>query len=168
MQAVQVDPAADAWAVSITHVSNGPRVLTRGMPRLPPEVLRGGSLQMQLLVEAEVDANGVVQSVEVESTRSNLEGRNAARRTAKVEEAWEDAFLRWTFLPEQVEGEPIASRIRMPVDICMQRVRSGGTPESCFEDEADKADDRPNVPAGVALADEPAARLKTDVVGRTL
>lgn len=170
LQAERVDATADAWAVRITHVSNGPRVRSRGMPQWPLEVLRGGSLQMQLLIEAEVDAQGVVRSVQVESTRSNLKGRAGARRTALITKAWEEAFLRWTFLPEQVEGEPIASRITMPMNLCVERV-TGRTPKSatCYKDDVDTVDHRrPNVPEGVALADEPATRLKTDVIGRVL
>lgn len=171
LRAEQVDAAADAWAVRITHASNGPRVLSRGMPRLPLEILRGGSLQMQLLIEADVDAQGVVRSVQVESTRSNLKGRTGARRTARVEEAWEDAFSRWTFLPEQVQGQPIASHITMPMSICVERLKAGAKRDSptCFEDDADAGDDRrPNIPDGVALAEEPVARLKTNVIGRVL
>lgn len=170
LKAEQVDATADAWAVRITHVSNGPRVRSRGMPQWPLEVLRGGSLQMQLLIEAEVDAQGVVRSVQVESTRSNLKGRAGARRTALITKAWEDAFLRWTFLPEQVEGEPIASRITMPMSLCVERVTGQARKSpTCHKDDVDTVDDdRRSVPEGVALADEPATRLKTDVIGRVL
>jgi hypothetical protein len=58
----------------------------------------------------------------------------------------------------------------MPMNLCVERV-TGRTPKSptCFKDNVDAVDDRrPNVPKGVALADEPAARLKTDVIGRVL
>jgi TonB family protein len=94
--------------VQIDSATTGPGYAKAGPPRYPVEALRKRQAG-EVVVEAEVDANGRVTSARI--ARSNA-GRLLERSAL-------DAVKRWVLIPETVDGIPIASTALLPVTFCI-------------------------------------------------
>ncbi len=140
----------DAYALRIIHASNGPAYDQIQPPRYPLTALRSRTAA-RLVLAVEIDADGKVVAATVDSIRST-----GNRHTKMLSTHTIDAVSKWTFIPEQVAGQPIGSSIKVPVNFCLD-----GVP--CFEDDAANGSGG-NEP----IAERPAVQLKTEVTGRRL
>ncbi len=157
---VTLEPnASNGYVVRVDHVNTGGGIAKTLAPTFPVSVLRRESDTFSALavVQVHYDAAGKVIGAEV------------APGAPEVDRAVSDAALKsvrhWTFQPERVGGHALASSAYVP--ICFTLTRDRRAPA------ADCASWTPpgastTVANGGSLALEPAATLKSDVIGRTL
>ena len=117
-------PRGDEYALRVADVSLGaPDPGTRQPPAYPPAAIDEHlSAQVSLLLQ--VDADGTVQDVHVEQVSlSERMGKRDERYRGYFAEASREAAMDWTFeMGEIIGGEPVAARIRVPVEFGMQRL----------------------------------------------
>jgi TonB family protein len=92
------------YTMRITRAHTGPRALKRPAPKYPQRELkrhRAGSV----LLRVEVQADGSVAKVEADEEYSD-----AGFVAASVQ-----AVRRWTFEPERIGGQPVPTRLEIPV-----------------------------------------------------
>ena len=155
---VTLEPGAnDSYAVRVDGVRTGGAVSQIKAPVFPTSLLQHKSVLEQnsaalVVVEAHYDQDGKVVSVA------------PAPGAPKVQKALSKAVMTavkgWTFTPERVAGHGVAAGAYVPV--CFAMAANGA---DCGKWSPLAGADIGN---GVAFALEPAATLKSDVIGRTL
>lgn len=90
----------------ILSASTGPAFETLSQPEYPTSELRRGEGGVVVL-QVEVDATGAVTAVDFHGAKQ--------RATRSMANAARDAAWQWQFIPEQVDGNPIASTVLVPV-----------------------------------------------------
>jgi len=151
---VRATPINDGeeYELRIIDASNGPAYGQAPAPRYPMNALRN-HVSAKIELEVDIRADGTVAGARVESLRLSKE-----RYGTLISQAAVDAVMQWTFLPEQVDGRAIPATVHVPITFCVQR-------RSCFNDAEGQSD---SATPQQLIAEEPAVRLLTDVVGRTL
>lgn len=145
----------DAFVLRISSASAGPGTSMNTPPRYPPEAVRA-MIDARIVLRVSYDESGKTTDVE---TLDLALSRERKRTAARFEEATHEAVSQWHFIPEVVDGRPIAGSVQVPVSFCIKR--SARQP-SCFEEQKAK------FPDGTLLAEQPATRLRTEVVGTRL
>lgn len=117
-------PQGGDYALRVADVLLGaPDPATRQPPVYPPAALDEHlSARVSLLLQ--VDANGTVQDVHVEQVSlSERMGKREERFRGYFAKASREAAMAWTFeMGEIIGGEPVAARLRVPVDFEMRRL----------------------------------------------
>lgn len=156
---VTLDPVGEkGYAVRVDSVSTGGRIAKTNAPHFPASALRGGSNGMAALavVETRYDEAGKVIAAEL------------APGAPKVDRAIGNAAVKsvqgWTFQPESVGGHGLAATVYVP--ICFAVAPQGSRAPACPSWTPPGA--RAAVAEGSSFALEPAATLKSDVIGHTL
>jgi len=149
---------ADGYAVRVINAMTGGGIAKSTAPRIPISALRSGSHGFSALVVVEVryNAAGKVVAAEV------APGAPKVDRT--VSKATIESVRGWTFRPESVGGHALASTAYVP--ICFTVAPMGSAPPACPDWTPPGA--RGAVGNGGSFALEPAATLKSDVIGHTL
>jgi TonB family protein len=131
------------------------------IPRYPMEQARAGhTAALSLLLE--VDESGKVTNATVTEYRltSRASAKAAKARTA-FETASREAVMQWKFSPERVAGKALASRVRVPIDFCMD---SGPCRPLSDKDKKDKVEaDTASLPSGTAVALDSVVKIKTQI-----
>lgn len=158
---VEVEELAnDGYAVRVLRASTGGRVDQMPPVRLLPDnaaLIRSGSFSSLVVLKIHYDESGSVVSAE------------PAPGAPEVQKSLSKSVIRaakqWTFQPERVGGHGIASTVYLP--ICFS-VRSANekSDHGCQKWAPHEASG--SIADGTAFALEPAATLKSDVVGRLL
>ncbi len=151
--------ANDGYAVRVLRASTGGRVDNASTAPIFPTSgapLRSGSLSGLVVLKIRYDESGSVISAE------------PAPGAPKVQKALSRSAIRavreWTFQPERVGGHGIASTVYVP--ICFSVSTSRQPDDGCKEWASPEAPK--GIAEGAAFALEPAATLKSDVVGQLL
>lgn len=145
----------DAYALRIASARNGPAFGEMTPPRYPPRALRSAT-GGEVVVLVDIAADGTVADAQLASSTAAPGSRSL--HLPDLEKSALKAVRKWTFTPEQVAGQPVASQVKLPIRFCV------GT-SACMP----FSEQQPSEPAGQQLiAEQPAVRLKTDVAGRTL
>lgn len=122
-------------------------------PQFPREQLRQ-NVAAQVVLEVRYDASGKVTSVEPAPDAPAV-ARDFTRSAIK-------AVRRWQFWPERVAGHGIPATVKVP--ICFSLTVKNAPAPKCT----------PWMPSGAhaategAVTEDPAARVKVDVIGRKL
>ena len=77
-------------------------------PRYPAEALKEGKTGVTLLV-VDIDARGAVTATKVERSSGD----------ARLDVAAQEAAAKWRFNPAKKRGQPIASKVRVPVEFAL-------------------------------------------------
>jgi len=145
----------DKYRIRIDDAKTGGRADKMTAPRLPGEAIRKG-LQGIVVVRVAYDANGKVLSAAPQEGAPDV--------APMLSKSAIESVKHWTFKPETVGGHAIAGTAVLP--LCFTVSKSAVTPPkvAC---EWRPPNASPNAWGGLTSM-EPAARLATDVVGRTL
>lgn len=156
---ITLDPVGEkGYAVRVDSVNMGGGFAKTNAPHFPASALRGGSKGMAALavVEARYDEAGKVIAAEL------------APGAPKVDRAIGNAAVKsvqgWTFQPESVGGHGLAATVYVP--ICFTVAPQGNKAPDCPSWTPPGA--HVAVADGGSFAPEPAATLKSDVIGHTL
>lgn len=136
--------------VEVVSVSNGPRPKGRRAMHYPEAALER-HIQGTVMLSLTVAPDGSVAEVSAERGAHSLL-RRAALRSADG----------WQFVPEQVAGQPVATRVRAPVAYCITT-----DPAACRVADRDAAGAPVRHPDEMIAIDSP-VRLKADPAGRVL
>jgi hypothetical protein len=147
--AVRIDDARTGGAVNVATAKKSP-------PRMPRDAIHLGLMAL-VVVKADYDTDGKIVAVEPQPDQ----GINASK---SLQAATVAAVRKWTVDPEQVGGHGVAASLMVP--ICYTVTDGRAPPE--FAREWTPPGSRSKIDNGGAYALEPAARLKSDVIGRTL
>ncbi len=155
-------PTADnRYAVRIDDARTGGRIQVdssrKAPPRFPRDAMKPG-LAAMIVVKANYDPSGAIVSVEPQPQL----GINAK---PSLEKATVAAVKKWAIVPERVGGQAMASSLLLPV--CYM-VSTGSRPPADFACVFTPQGSTSKIAEGGAYALEPAARLRSDVIGRTL
>jgi len=146
---VKLESQADGYVIRVSEAKTGGGAVKRVPPRLP-----SGTTLGFVVVEAHYDEAGKVALAAV------APGSPSARRD--VVDSFLNAVRQWKFQPERVGGHAIAGTVYLPICV-WQESRS---PSACGKwtppGESDAIGD------GAMFAAQPAAKLKSDVVGHLL
>ncbi|WP_108472210.1 TonB family protein [Rhodanobacter thiooxydans] len=105
---LQASPnASGQYDLRISFMGNGPRIVNRTPPRYPEDALRRRQAAL-LILEATVQPDGHLTDMKV----SNKFADWPVLPSFKV--AVLTAAKQWHAIPEQVDGHPVATRLRMP------------------------------------------------------
>lgn len=147
----------DAFVLSITSASAGPDTTVHQHPRYPVEAVRA-RISGRVVVRVHYDADGVPTDIVTEEAEYD---RNESWHQARaIEKATHEAVRSWRFQPEIVDGQPLASSVLVPMTFCVKPANSKY--RGCFKEE------QASFPDGTLLAEQPATRLLTEVVGTRL
>ena len=156
-----IPTAGDGYAVRIDDARTGGSIDTatsrKAPPRMPRDAAKPGLVAM-IVVKANYDASGAIVSVEPQPQLSV----NAMR---SLEKATIAAVKKWSVAPERVGGRPVASSLMLPV---CYTVSSGSRPPQDFACVFTPQGSTSKIAQGGAYALEPAAQLRSDVIGRML
>lgn len=153
------DPKGDdRYTVRIDSATTGGVVDDNAQtpPRFPRDAMRPGLLA-RVVVEATYDADGKVVAVEPQAAYS-------INATKSLDAATMAAARSWKIRPERVGGHPVPSRVMLTVCYSVQT----GTRPPDFDCSWKPPGSDATVGDGGAYALEPAASLRTEVLGRTL
>ncbi|HVF36059.1 MAG TPA: TonB family protein [Candidatus Saccharimonadia bacterium] len=147
---LSIEPAGKDVLVRVARASTGPRYATTTPPMYPAVAITRRH-QALVYVTADIRADGTVSAV---SSRM-LAGKGS--RMAFLTAA-ERSVLRWRFVPERVDGLPVATRVQIPMAFQLS-----GMPRL----------EMPELDAGLplepnALVADSEFEIATDVVGRKL
>ena len=108
-------------ALSMNYLSNGPGYadghLRMPAPRYPTEAARNGN-EGSFRVVTQISAEGRASIESIETEKGNL------KRFEKSLKEWMKSIR---FLPEEVDGAPIATRMGVPVDFFLEDGESSGS-----------------------------------------
>jgi hypothetical protein len=151
----------DRYAVRIDGARTGGSLrapsVRKAHPRMPRDAMKPGLVAM-IVVKANYDASGAIVSVEPQPEYSV----NAMR---SLEKATIAAVKQWAVAPERVGGRAVPASLMLPV--CYTVTTSSRNPPD-FACTFTPQGSRSKIAEGGAFALEPAARLSSDVIGRTL
>jgi TonB family protein len=136
--------------VEVVSVRNGPRPAGRRAMHYPEAALER-HIQGTVMLTLTVAPDGSVADVSAQRGAHSLL-RRAALRSADG----------WRFVPEQVAGQPVATRVRAPVAYCITT-----DPVACRVADRDAAGAPVRHPDETVAIDSP-VRLKADPAGRLL
>ncbi|MBO9663653.1 hypothetical protein [Dokdonella sp.] len=148
----------DGYAIRIEDAQTGGRPQKMVSPRLPSRDVREGSYLYVMRVAYAAD--GKVVSIAPEAGTPEV--------PSGVRKNFEAAVKEWTFEPERIGGKPLAAEVVVPLCVSMWRNsfrQPAGMEDGCAWKSPQK---HSPVESGQFVAVDPAARLLTDVVGRTL
>lgn len=80
-------------------------------PRYPADALKEGKTGVTVLV-VDIDARGGVIATKVERSSGD----------ARLDTAAQEAAAKWLFKPAMKKGQPVASKVRVPVEFAMDEV----------------------------------------------
>ncbi|GAA0722598.1 energy transducer TonB [Dokdonella soli] len=146
---VRIDDARTGGIINAATSKKAP-------PRFPRDAARLG-LVARVVVKANYDADGKVVAVEPQPDQ----GINSSK---SLQAATVAAVRKWTVDPERVGGHGVAASVMVP--ICYT-VTDGRAPPD-FDCAWTPPGSRSKIDNGGAFALAPAAKLQTDVIGRTL
>lgn len=126
-------------------------------PRFPRDAMKPGLVAM-VVVKADYAADGRIVAVEPQPAES----LNATR---SLQAATVAAVKRWAVTPERVGGQGVASSVMVPICYTVTSGRHAPPDYACTWTPQGS---RSRVGDGTAFAVAPAAKLATDVIGRTL
>lgn len=110
----QVAPAESAMpkidVLQQGHVLDESRALHP--PRYPADALKEGKTGVTVLV-VDIDAQGSVVGTQVERSSGD----------ARLDAAAQEAAAKWRFNPAMKQGQPVASKVRVPVEFAMDAER---------------------------------------------
>lgn len=148
---LQARERADGRAgVELVSVGNGPRLVDKKRMRYPSEALRR-SIHGTVILTLTVAPDGSVAEI-VADDEAHPVLRRAALRSGRD----------WRFEPEQVAGQPVATRIRAPVVFCLL-----SEPQHCPVAVRGDAGAPVRHPDELTALDSP-LHLKTDPAGRLI
>jgi len=124
--------------------TTGPGYASRKPPRYPMKAWRASEAG-EVMMSVEIDAKGNVKSARIE--------RSVASGT--LEKSALMAVKGWTFIPERVDGMPIATTALVPISFCI-----AGKPCPRLSPDAEPSDSQPAPIARSVVA------LKTEVAAR--
>ena len=150
LSAEPVEGRRDALALRIVSASAGPGMDEAPPPRYPRRAISVGAMA-EVVVEADITAEGVVTDVREHAVETN---RGHERHAAMFVRASLGAVRKWRFVPEQVEGHGVATTVLVPITFCIAT-------RPCVR--MDRSQAQPAL-----IAEHPATKLKTEVVGRIL
>lgn len=155
---VRLEPQAnDGYAVRVERVRTGGGIKKMAAPKFPMEAVRrhGDSFSAMVVVETHYDAVGKVISAGIapDSPTAERAISNAALQSVR----------RWTFQPERVDGHGIASTAYVPICFAL-----GNAPLPYCGTWKPPGAAGTDIGNGEAFALNPAATLKSDVIGRML
>lgn len=143
----------DQYGVEIVGVRNGPRLTLQQGLHYPEQALRR-SIQGTVYLRVWFGADGKVTDVEP------ADGNQAHKMLVSVAQR---AVRTWRFEPEQVDGRPVAGRVVVPVQYCLEL--PGNT---CRRSRIETVDGIPVRNDAGAVSLESAVKLESDVEGRLL
>ena len=156
-----VPTAANGYAVRIDDARTGGRIQTdasrKAPPRMPRDVIKPGFAAM-IVVKANYDASGAIVSVEPQPQLS-------VNTKPSLEKATITAVKKWAVVPERVGGHAVASSLMLPV---CYLVTAGSRQPPDFACAFTPQGSASKIAEGGAYALEPAARLRSEVIGRAL
>ena len=130
--------------LQIDSATTGPGYASRKPPRYPVKAWRASEAG-EVMMSVEIDAKGNVKSARIE--------RSVASGT--LEKSALMAVKGWTFIPERVDGMPIATTALVPISFCI-----AGKPCPRLSPDAEPSDSQPAPIARSVVA------LKTEVAAR--
>jgi hypothetical protein len=112
------DHGADSLSVSVGNWENGPGMDPRMLrpsffPAVLPKLVALGRLEMEVVYE--VGADGIAQVLSVVTTP------HVTRAHRELERAYRKWIGAMRFEPERIDGNPVATRMRMPVTFTWER-----------------------------------------------
>ena len=150
LKAEPLEDNPDALALRIAAASAGPGTIDARPPRYPSQAIRAGAMA-DVIVQADVNADGVVTAVREHAVKTNRGHERYGELFTRISM---DAVRNWRFEPEQVEGHGVATTILVPINFCIDN-------RPCTKMDPEK-------PQQTLIAEHPVAKLKTEVVGRVL
>jgi hypothetical protein len=156
MSMVAEDDGADAIALRIESAKTGSQTLQR--PSLMPLVREAGNADgWWLLVHMTIDPQGRVADASVVESKV-FDGRKFKPRASNaLARATVKTMMQFEFVPELVDGQPIASEGDMPISICMSK--------ACMNADADLMQARNSQDF---VSANPVMQLRTAVAGMVL
>lgn len=139
-------PGMDASQARIVSAATGPAISSMDSPGYPSAALRRGDGGLVVL-KLKVDAKGAVRRVVA------VPGSSPDRQFT---EAAESAARSWRFLPEHVDGMPVAGTVLIPVCFKAQSPE----PEAC---DWTGPDGKRFTSSSVSVAIKPAARITSEL-----
>ncbi len=130
--------------LQIDSATTGPGYASSKPPRYPVEALRAREAG-EVMMSVDIDAKGKVRSARIE--------RSVASRV--LEKSALMAVKGWTFIPERVDGIPIATTALVPISFCI-----AGKPCPRLSPDAEPSDSQP---APIAQS---VVTLKTELAAR--
>lgn len=153
LRASEVPGSDDAWAVHITSASAAPGKAHAPAPSYPMAAVRA-RIAAEVILAVDMQADGSVGDVREHSVRTSGGGK----RTAEMFVRHASKTIReWRFIPEAVEGRPVATTVLVPIRFCIG--------ESGCRVPYKKGDP---TPITELVSEQPVVRLKTEAAGRTL
>ena len=149
LRADPVPGQADAFAVRVVAANVAPGKRHAPAPRYPMSAIRSRAVA-QVVLAVDVGPDGRVTGVREQSVRTNRGKEMSGTLFVRYST---DAVREWEFVPEQVEGHPVATTVLVPIQFCIDGM-------DCFDDG--------EAPSTEIASENPVTRLKSDVVGRTL
>ncbi|HEY7873274.1 MAG TPA: energy transducer TonB [Rudaea sp.] len=146
----------DTFDVRIDHAGVGPTETRMTPPRYPADAIRHRKTGQVILAVA-YDAEGHVVSVQPADDSPKVD--------PLLTEASEKAARKWQFQPELVGGHPLAGRALIPFCYTLNILPSGRKEGNC---NWKRPGSNETLRDGETFALSPAAKLLTDVAGRTL
>jgi hypothetical protein len=149
------DDGSGGLAVRILSALTGPEFSEGNRRGLIDAGMRAGEAG-RVTIDVEYSAAGNVISAAAAPDSTVDKYRSFGRASKELRRAMLKAALKWTFIPEQVAGQPIAGGGRIPVVFCLEVCPavedkgSGGGTEAQF------------------AAADPAVKLQNDVAGTAL
>jgi TonB family protein len=110
-----------AARISARYLSHGNLISNRRPPVYPPSALRSRS-EAEVVLEASFDADGAVTTIE--PFQIKVSGGDK-RLGEQFYAAAHDAVRGWSVRPEVVDGQPVASRVLIPLKFTLQPSRGG-------------------------------------------
>lgn len=99
--------AQGQYALRISFVGNGPRLDRAVAPRYPASAIRSGE-SASLLLQGTVQADGHLSNL-------NVSGKSSSPRTMReFKQNVLEAAKEWRYTPETVDGQSVATRMRIP------------------------------------------------------
>lgn len=148
---LSLEPAGKDVIVRVAKASTGPRQRKTIPPIYPADAIRRRR-QAIVFATADVRADGTVAAVSARMVAGKGDGRSFVT-------AAERSIARWTFVPERVDGVPVATRVQVPIEFRL----SGQEPLRMPVLEANLPPPEPN-----ELVAESEFSIAADVLGRAL
>lgn len=122
--------AQGQYALRISFVSNGPRLDREVGPRYPADAIRSRETAT-LLLEATVQADGHLSDL-------NVSGKSSSPRTMReFKKNVLEAARQWRYTPETVDGQAVATRMRIPFHFELNSWPPSKTPAPAAADDDD-------------------------------
>lgn len=121
----EMQQSGDKIALRARYELHGPGPELRMIPVYPASMVHD-RVQASLIVDATVEADGSYDKITLTSAKTSG-GKPAQAFYAEANKA----FSQWRAKPEMVDGRAVATRVRVPVNFCLNG--TDGKPVSCSE-----------------------------------